>query len=89
MISQKIKLTNKLGLHARATAKLVALCAQFSSNIYLQKDALSANAKSMMAVMQLAAPCHTELLLLVEGEDEQKALLAIQELIDNRFGEHE
>lgn len=89
MISEKIKLTNKLGLHARATAKLVALCAQFSSEVRLQKEAIHANAKSMMAVMQLAAPGGAEITVTVEGEDEQKALMAIRKLIESRFDEHE
>lgn len=89
MIAEKIRLTNKLGLHARATAKLVALCAQFSSKVQLQKETIQANAKSMMAVMQLAAPGGAEIMVIVDGEDEHEALQAIRELIESRFDEHE
>lgn len=89
MLSEKVTIVNKLGLHARATAKLVTLAARFSSNLCLKKENMSANAKSMMAVMQLAAPCGTEIMLEAQGEDEAIALKELVELIKNRFGENE
>jgi phosphocarrier protein len=89
MIAETVTLTNKLGLHARATAKLVSLATRFSSKIRLEKPPVIANAKSMLAVMQLAAQSGTKITILAEGEDEQEAVAAVRQLIENRFGEHE
>lgn len=87
MIQQKIQIINKLGLHARAAAKLVSCASRFESDILLKKDDQPANGKSIMGVMMLAASQHTEIELCIEGKDEQEAFDAIVELINAKFGE--
>lgn len=87
MIQQKIKIINKLGLHARAAAKFVSCASRFESEIQLKKGEQLANGKSIMGVMMLAASQNTEVELCIEGQDEQDALIALVELIEARFGE--
>lgn len=87
MIKQQTTIINKLGLHARAAAKLVATSARFESEVILQCKGKSANAKSIMAVMMLAASQNTEIEINVDGADENDAMNAIIELIKNKFGE--
>jgi phosphocarrier protein len=89
MIKSNITIINKLGLHARAASKLVNLASQFSSSVYLDNKGNRVNAKSIMGVMMLAASIGTELLLEVDGEDEQACSQAIIELFNNRFDEDE
>ncbi len=89
MISEQIEIINKLGLHARAASKLVAVCAAFGSNISVSKDDKAVDAKSIMSVMLLAAPKGSILRFEIDGSDEQQAWSAIKELIDNRFDEGE
>lgn len=89
MVNKEIEIINKLGLHARAAAKLVALASKFSSEVQLRKNNQEVNAKSIMGVMMLAASQGTMLELVVNGEDEQEAIEAIIELINDRFGEGE
>lgn len=84
-----IKLVNKLGLHARAAAKLVNTTSTFAADIRIYKNSQSANSKSIMAVMMLAASCGTELVFTATGQDEEQALDAIKILINNRFDEPE
>ena len=83
MITQNITIINKLGLHARAASKLVNLASQFGSNVTLQNKGNNVNAKSIMGVMMLAASKGTEMVLEVEGEDEEDCSRAIVELINN------
>jgi len=89
MPTRRITIVNKLGLHARAAAKLVAEASRFSADVRLEKDHQSANAKSIMGVMMLAAGKGSDILLRAEGEDAQPALDAIETLIADRFGEAE
>ncbi len=89
MIKQPVTIINKLGLHARAASKLVNLCSQHSSDVFLDKNGNRVNAKSIMGVMMLAASKGTELVLEVDGEDESECLQAIVDLIHNRFDEEE
>ena len=89
MIQTNVTIINKLGLHARAASKLVNLTSQFSSSVMLDKKGNKVNAKSIMGVMMLAASQGTELLLEVEGDDEQACSDAIIGLINNRFDEAE
>lgn len=89
MLEQQITIINKLGLHARAAAKLVTLCNQFKSTITIQHNDKSANGKSIMGIMILAAAKDCEILLIIDGEDEQQACTAICELINNRFDEEQ
>jgi phosphocarrier protein HPr len=89
VIKRKIVVINKLGLHARAAAKLVQLTSRFASESQLIRGDRIANGKSIMGVMMLAAGKGTEIELLVDGEDEEEAMDAICELINHRFGEKE
>lgn len=82
-------IVNKLGLHARAAAKLVHLASRFQSESRLVRGDKVVNGKSIMAVMMLAASRGTQIELIVEGDDEQEAMTALSELISNRFGESE
>ncbi len=83
----RVLINNKLGLHARASAKLVSLATGFKSEIWLKRDTQQVNAKSIMGIMMLAAACGTEIELCAEGKDQDKAIKALAELIVNRFGE--
>ena len=89
MKSAQVTLVNKLGLHARAAAKLVHLAKTFTSEVRLGKDEQLVDGKSIMSVLLLAAPVGSVLDLWVEGEDEGPALAAMQQLIADRFGESE
>jgi len=89
MINTKITIINKLGLHARAAAKLVSTTAQFKSQIRAGVNGRLVDAKSIMAVMMLAASKGTELELQFDGDDEQTAHDAVVALINNRFDEAE
>lgn len=89
MTSEKITIINKLGLHARAAAKLVETASAFASSIKVGKDNKMVDAKSIMSVMLLAASKGTEIDLVIEGSDENEALEAIKNLINDRFGEAE
>jgi phosphocarrier protein len=82
-----ILLSNQLGLHARASAKVVNLAARFASEIYLVRDGRKANARSILDVMKLAASHGTQLELVVKGTDEVEALAAMEKLIHDKFGE--
>ena len=89
MIRIKVIIVNKLGLHARASAKFVATAAKFQSHIEITKDVQTVNGKSIMGVMMLAAHKDTELLLQIDGPDETEMAKALVDLISNRFGEEE
>lgn len=87
MITKKIMIVNKLGLHARAAAKFVALAGRYGCSIEVQRSGRTVNGKSIMGVMMLAATQGTEVELIVDGEDEHEALNELSLLINNRFGE--
>ncbi len=89
MIQTQVEIINKLGLHARAAAKLVGCTSAFSSSIEAGRDGNMVDAKSIMSVMMLAAGKGTVLDLRIDGRDEQEALAAITSLIENRFDESE
>jgi len=89
VISGEVSIVNKLGLHARAASRLVNCASGFASDIRLIKGARSVNAKSIMGVLTLAAARGTDLVIETEGADEQEALDAIRQLIEDRFGEDE
>ena len=80
---------NKLGLHARAAAKLTQIAGGFASEIYISRSGRRVNAKSIMGVMMLAAGQGTKVLIEAEGADAQGALEALSRLIAERFGEGE
>jgi len=83
----QVKIINKLGLHARAAAKFVTLASEYQCHVALKHDYKEVNGKSIMGVMMLAASAGTELTLIADGEDEQQAIEALTELINNRFDE--
>lgn len=85
----RITLINKLGLHARAAAKLVHTTNIFSAKISVSKENQAVDAKSIMSVMLLAASCGTELTFTADGDDAVEALMAIEALLKDRFGEPE
>ena len=87
MIKTPISISNKLGLHARASAKLSKLAGGFASEIFLSRDGRRVNAKSIMGVMMLAAGLGSDLELEVDGSDEVAATDAIVALINDKFGE--
>jgi len=89
MINKSIQLINKLGLHARASAKLVSTAARFQSQLWITKEHNRINGKSIMAVMTLGAPVGTLLHIECEGEDEEALLTALVDLIHRRFDEEE
>jgi phosphocarrier protein HPr len=89
MQKQEIEIVNKLGLHARASAKLTQTAAQFQSNVFIAKGGKRVNAKSIMGVMMLAAGKGSRVELEVDGADEAEALAALTALINDKFGEGE
>ncbi|WAC74546.1 HPr family phosphocarrier protein [Roseateles sp. SL47] len=87
MIKSTLTISNKLGLHARASAKLTKLAGGFKSEVFLSRNGRRVNAKSIMGVMMLAAGIGAEVALETEGEDEQAAHDAITALVNDKFGE--
>jgi phosphocarrier protein HPr len=87
MIRTTIKVSNKLGLHARASAKLTKLASSFESDVALSRNGRRVNAKSIMGVMMLAAGIGSDVELEVDGVDEEKAVRALTELFNDKFGE--
>ncbi len=89
MLEREVQIVNKLGLHARASAKLTQTAARFASDIWLARDGRRVNGKSIMGVMMLAAAKGTTLKLTVDGPDEQEAMAALTTLIADKFGEEQ
>ncbi len=89
MNKNSITISNKLGLHARASAKLTKLATSFKSEVFMSRNGRRVNAKSIMGVMMLAAGLGAEIEIETEGEDEQAAMDALVALINDKFGEGE
>ncbi|HSC65951.1 MAG TPA: HPr family phosphocarrier protein [Caldimonas sp.] len=89
MIKATARISNKLGLHARASAKLSKLAGTFRSDVSLSRGGRRVNAKSIMGVMMLAAGLGSEVEIEIDGEDEAAAMAALTALIDDKFGEGE
>lgn len=89
MLARKITIGNKLGLHARAAAKLVGIASGYGADIILEKDGQRVNGKSIMGVMMLAASQGTVLHVTIDGDGEEEAMQALVALIDDKFGEGE
>jgi phosphocarrier protein HPr len=89
MIQQEIEIINKLGLHARASAKLTQLAAKYKSEVWMARGSRRVNAKSIMGVMMLAAGKGSKVTLDVEGPDEADCFAALLQLINDKFGEGE
>ena len=89
MIQQELEIINKLGLHARASAKFTQLAAKFKSDVWLTRNGRRINAKSIMGVMMLAARKGPKVLLEADGEDEEACIAALSGLVNDKFGEGE
>lgn len=89
MTEADIQITNKLGLHARAAARFVHLANSYSSRIIVAKGATRVDGKSILGLLTLAAGKGTRLHLSIEGDDEAKALEALKNLVEDKFGEGE
>ena len=89
MQTKEIEIINKLGLHARASAKITQLAGNYQSEVWLSRNKLRVNAKSIMGVMMLAANRGSKINIETIGQDEPEAMLALVTLIENYFGEDE
>ncbi len=89
MQQREVEIVNKLGLHARASAKLTQLAGSFQSEVWLARNGRRVNAKSIMGVMMLAAAKGSKVVVETSGDDEEDALAALVQLIEQKFGESE
>jgi phosphocarrier protein len=89
MLERRITIRNKLGLHARAAVKFVNLSNRFVASVKIVKDGNEIDGKSILGILTLAATQGSEITLVVSGKDEEAALKAISDLINNRFDEKE
>ncbi|MDE0798200.1 MAG: HPr family phosphocarrier protein [Nitrosomonadaceae bacterium] len=89
MQTKEVEIINKLGLHARASAKITQLAGSFQSEVWLSRNKLRVNAKSIMGVMMLAANKGSKINIETIGPDETEAMLGLIALIENYFGEDE
>ncbi|AAZ98366.1 HPrNtr [Thiobacillus denitrificans ATCC 25259] len=87
MQQRDVEIVNKLGLHARPSARLTQLASSFKSNVFLSRNGRRVNAKSIMGVMMLAAAKGSTITVEAEGDDEQDAVDALAKLISDGFGE--
>ena len=87
MIRTTVTISNKLGLHARASAKLTKLAGSFGSDVFMSRNGRRVNAKSIMGVMMLAAAIGTEVEIETDGADERQAMDALLALVNDKFGE--
>ncbi len=88
-MERTVGIINKLGLHARAAAKLVTLASKFEADVMIRKDGREVSGKSIMGVMMLAAAKGSEITLIANGSDAEQALSELTQLIADRFGEEE
>lgn len=89
MQRQEIEIVNKLGLHARASAKLTQMAGQFTAEVWISREGRKVNAKSIMGVMMLAAAKGSLVVIEIDGPDEGQAMVALVQLINDKFGEGE
>ena len=89
MLQQEVEIINKLGLHARASAKLTQVAGQFKAGVWLSRNGRRVNAKSIMGVMMLAAAMGSKVVIETDGPDEDEAMKAVIGLIAARFEENE
>ena len=87
MITKKLMILNKLGLHARAAAKVVSTANEFESTIIITKDGKNADARSIMKLLMLSASQGTRISVLVDGIDQEDAMKSIEKLFNNKFDE--
>ena len=89
MQQQEVEIINKLGLHARASAKLTETAGRYKADIWVSRNGKRVNAKSIMGVMMLAAAKGSRIMIETDGPDESEAIAAVTQLIAQRFGESE
>ena len=89
MLQREVEIVNKLGLHARASAKLTQVAGKFTADVWLTRNGRRVNAKSIMGVMMLAAAKGSTVLIETDGADEAEAMQALESLVATRFGESE
>lgn len=89
MLTQEVEIVNKLGLHARASAKFTQIAGQYKSDVFLTRNGRRVNAKSIMGVMMLAASKGSKVTIEVDGNDEADALKALVQIVADKFGENE
>ena len=89
MLQREVEIINKLGLHARASARLTQVAGLFSADVWLSRNGRRVNAKSIMGVMMLAAAKGSTVVIETEGPDEAQAMAALEQLIAGRFDEAE
>lgn len=87
MQQRKLTIVNRLGLHARAAAKLVSVCSRYASNVIIVANGRRANARHLIAILLLSASMGASVSIEVEGPDEVEAISAVTRLITNGFGE--
>jgi phosphocarrier protein HPr len=87
MVQQEVTIQNRLGLHARACTVFVKEAAKFAAHIYVERDGLEVNGKSILGVMMLAAEMGARITLKADGKDETEALEAMVRVVNNKFGE--
>ena len=87
MLQREVEITNKLGLHARASAKLTQVAARFESGVWITRNGRRVNAKSIMGVMTLAAECGSMVTVRAEGSDAESAIDDLAAVIDTEFGD--
>jgi phosphocarrier protein len=89
MLQREVEIINRLGLHARASAKLTQVAGRFEADVWMSRNGRRVNAKSIMGVMMLAAAKGTTVVVETDGADEEEAMRAVERLIANRFDEEE
>ena len=89
MLQREVEIVNRLGLHARASAKLTQVAGKFEAEIWLSRNGRRVNAKSIMGVMMLAAAKGSTIVIETDGADEAEAMKALERLVATRFGEAE
>ena len=89
MLQREVEIINKLGLHARASARLTQVAGRFGADVWLSRNGRRVNAKSIMGVMMLAASKGSTIVIETDGPDEAEAMRAVEELVANRFDESE
>ncbi len=87
MITKKLTILNKLGIHARPAAQFVRVASRFQADVTVEKDDESVDGKSIMGLMMLAVGCGAEITVIADGADEEQAMAALEELVAGKFGE--
>lgn len=87
MITKKLTILNKLGIHARPAAQFVRVASRFAADVTVEKDDESVDGKSIMGLMMLAVGCGADITVTIEGSDEAEAMAALEELVSKKFGE--